>query len=187
MKYFPIIFLFFAACSNQPQPVYQHEVGYSNGQPSTVVVQTDNGSSILMNYMLWRSLMDQGGPTVVNNYYNTHRSDPEFQPERQSEYRRNYDSSVKKVESVQTKSSQGFGKRDVTTSQSNGFGRKTVDTKSSSGFGTYTPKTTNPYSNTSSNSVSTNRSSGFGSSPSKSFSSPSKTTTSKSGGFGRKN
>lgn len=178
MKYFPILFLFLVACSNQPQPVFQHEVGYSNGQPSTVVVQTDNGSSVLMNYMLWRSLMDQGGPTVVNNYYNTHRSDPEFQSDRQSEYRRNYDSSIKKVETVQTKASQGFGNNPVKTNKSDGFGKvdRKVETKKSQGFNDYKPTITNSYSNTSSSvksrpvivtktSITTNKSKGFNKKP----------------------
>lgn len=186
MKYITILSLFLiASCNPQPQQYYQQEVGYVNGQPSTVIVHTNDGSSVLMNYLLWKSLMDQGGPNVVNNYYSTHRSDPDFQPDRQSEYQRSYDSSVKKVEQVKTTPSNGFGSRQTQTNPSNGFGSKKVDTKKSSGFGNYTPTPSSSSSSTATKSVTTKSSSGFGSS-SKPSSSSSSTSTKKSGGFGKK-
>lgn len=204
-------FVMFTACNScnrnrqavyvqpQQQVVYQDaNVGYVNGQPSTVVVQTDNGSSVIMNYLIWRSLMDQGGTTQVNNYYNSHRNDPEFQSDAQARYRRAYDdpNTVKKTEKVQTTQSNGFGNRPVPTNQSNGFGNKPVNTNKSNGFGS--PATNSTPKSSWSGNVSTKPSSGFGSStPSTSTRSSSEfgsssssskpTTTKPSGGFGKRN
>lgn len=170
MKYFSILLIgFFLTNCNQPptQPYYQPP----QPQPQVVYVQQPDGTSIMMNYLLWRSLMDQGGQTQVNNYYYQHKNEPEFQPQRQQEYRQTYER-----EKVQTQKSQGFGSKPVETTKSNGFGSKPVETKRSSGFG-YSTTTSTPKPSTS---VSTQRSSGFGSRSSNSVS------TNRSSGFGKK-
>lgn len=147
----------------QPNYGYQQPV-YQQPQPQVVYVPQPDGSSVMMNYLLWRSLMDQGGVTNVHNYYNQHRNDDEFRPERQQQYRQTYEQ-----EKVQTQ-------------KSNGFGSKPVETQRSSGFGSYKPTTSTPSQSTS---VSTQRSSGFGSKSSSSSSSNS-VSTKKSSGFGKK-
>lgn len=175
------------------QGYYSSQPTYIPTQPQVITVTQPDGSSFLMNYLLWKSLMDNGGQTNVYNYYRDHRNDYDFQPSRQNEYR---EQERQYQEQVKTQKSNGFGSKPVETSKSNGFGGRSVDTKKSSGFGTYTPSTTTSSGSTSTstkkssgfgwgssssasnNSVSTKKSSGFGSSSSKS------TSTSKSSGFG---
>lgn len=164
---FLIISLILAFSCNQP-PTQQ----YQQPQAQVVYVQQPDGSSIMMNYLLWKSLMDQGGETHVHNYYNQHRNDDEFRPERQQQYRQIYEH-----EKVQTQKSDGFGTKPVETNKSNGFGSKPVETQKSTGFGNYKPTTTIPPSSTS---VQTQRSAGFGS---KSITQPIKTNS--SSGFGK--
>lgn len=190
-------FIMFAACNScrrqtvyvqppQQQVVYQDaNVGYVNGQPGPVIVHTNDGSSVMMNYLLWRSLMDQGGQTQVNNYYNSHRNEPEFQSDAQSRYRQVYDdpSTVKKVERVATTPSSGFGNRPTQTNTSNGFGYKPTVTNKSNGFGSNTSTPTTPRSSGFGN-VSTRPSSGFGSSSNSTTRSSTPTTSRPSSGFG---
>lgn len=185
---------------NQRQQYYNQQVYQQPSYPTNPPYQTvvlDNGSSVMMDYLLWKTLMDQGGPSVVNNYYNSHRNDPEFQSDNQQRYQqnqRNYE------EKVQDQKSNGFGARPVETNKSNGFGSKPIETQKSKGFGSSwtspsiysSPTTTTTRSNgfgSSSNSssfkstpsVSTKPSSGFGSRPSTSVS------TTRSTGFGKRN
>lgn len=168
-----------ASGCNQPNQNYGYQQPvYQQPQPQVVYVQQPDGSSVMMNYLLWRSLMDQGGETHVHNYYNNHRNDDEFRPERQQQYRQTYEQ-----EKVKTQKSNGFGSKPVETNKSNGFGSKPVDTQKSSGFGSYKPTTSTPSQSTS---VSTQKSNGFGNKPSQP--SPSKSvSTNKSSGFGKKN
>lgn len=165
-------------CNRQPNQVYYQDSQpvYEQSQPSVVYVQQPDGSSVLMNYLLWKSLMDQGGQTRVNNYYYQHRNEPEFQSQRQQEYRQTYEH-----EKVQTQKSQGFGSKPVETKTSNGFGSKPVDTKKSNGFGSSWPSPTTSSSGPSTSS----RSNGFGSSSSSnSFKSNPSVVTKSSSGFG---
>lgn len=163
----------------QQQPLYQQPV-----QPQDVYVQQPDGSSVMMDYLLWRSLMDQGGETHVYNYYNQHKNEPEFQSQRQQEYRRVYEQ-----EKVQTQKSNGFGTKPVETTKGNGWGTpktepiKTVSTNQSNGFGSYNPASSNPNPSTT---VSTQRSSGFGLKSSSSSSKTNSVSTTKSSGFGKK-
>ncbi len=164
-------------CNHQAQPNYgvqQQPVYQQQPQPQVVYVQQPDGSSVMMNYLLWRSLMDQGGETNVHNYYNQHRNDDEFRQDRQQQYRQTYER-----EKVQTQKSNGFNSKPVETNKSNGFGSRPVETKKSNGFGT-NPTTYQKPSST----ISTRPSSGFGS---KTTSTPPKVTTTKSSGFGKKN
>jgi hypothetical protein len=166
-------------CNRQQQynQGYQQPTYYPPQQPTYQTVIQPDGSSFVMNYLLWRSLMDQGGPNVVNNYYNQHRNDDDFRPEKQQQYRQVAENEVK------TQKSSGFGSKPTQTQFSNGFGNKPVQTQSSRGFGSSSSPSTysSPSSQSRPNLVSTNRSSGFGSSSSKS------TSTSSSRGFGKKN
>lgn len=160
---------------NQQNYGYQQQPVYQQPQPQVVYVQQPDGSSVMMNYLLWRSLMDNGGETNVHNYYNQHRNDEEFRQDRQQQYRQTYEQ-----EKVQTQKSNGFGSKPVETTKSNGFGSRPVETKKSNGFGSsYSPTIS---SSSQSTSVQTKRSNGFGTSskPSNSVS------TKKSSGFGKK-
>lgn len=177
---------------NQPNQNYGYQQPvYQQPQPQVVYVQQPDGTSVLMNYLLWRSLMDQGGQSNVHNYYNNNRNDEEFRPERQQQYRQTYEQEKVQTQKsngfgskpVETNKSNGFGSRPVETNRSNGFGSKPVETQRSSGFGSYKPTTSSPSQSTS---VSTQRSSGFGSKSSSSSSSNS-VSTKKSSGFGKKN
>ena len=155
-----------SGCNQQPNQVY-----YQQPQPQVVYVQQPDGSSVMMNYLLWRSLMDQGGETRVYNYYNQHRNDDEFRPERQQQYRQVYEQ-----EKVQTQKSNGFGSKPVETQKSNGFGRDN--------FG---PRQSKPIDYDSrSKSIKSNQSSGFGLKPSSNKSTNS-ISSKKSGGFGKRN
>lgn len=184
-----LIILMFGMCwscssgCNQPNQNYGYQQPVQP-QPQVVYVQQPDGSSVMMNYLLWKSLMDQGGETHVHNYYNQHRNEPEFQSQQQQQYRQVYEQ-----EKVQTQKSNGFGSKPVETQKSNGFGNKPVETNKSNGFGTYkSPEPTKT--------ISTQKSSGFGtvkpsSSPvqtqkSSGFGSKSSVNTTKSSGFGKK-
>jgi hypothetical protein len=176
-------------CNHQPTQNYGYQQPIQP-QPQVVYVQQPDGTSVMMNYLLWRSLMDQGGERQVNNYYNNHRNDDEFRPERQEQYRQTYEQEKVQTQKsngfgtkpVETNKSNGFGSRPVETKKSTGFGSKPVETQRSSGFGSYKPTTSNPSPSTS---VSTQKSSGFGSKSSSS--SPSKSvSTNKSSGFGKR-
>lgn len=147
----------------QQQPVYQQPV-----QPQVVYVQQPDGSSVMMNYLLWKSLMDQGGETHVYNYYNQHRNDDEFRQERQQQYRQVYEQ-----EKVRTQKSNGFGSKSVETQKSNGFGKDNFGLRQSKPID-YDSKT---------KSVKSNQSSGFGLKPK----STNSISTKKSGGFGKRN
>lgn len=176
------LFLFLAiiySCEPHPNPsVYPQN---QTEDDRVIVVQRDDGSSFLMNYLIWSSLMNQGGVTQVNNYYNTNYNTPEFKNQ-QTTYKQKYDSQTDKFNSkvskpVETKFSSGFGFKKVETKPSNGFGSKPVETSKSTGFGATKPNTNK--------NVNTNKSTGFGSKPS---SSPApKVTTKPSSGFGKKN
>lgn len=185
-----------SGCGNNQNTGYyqQQPVQYVSPQPTVQYVTNPDGTGFWMNYLLYRSLMDNGGQTNVYNYYQQHRNDEDYQPSGQRRYQR--DNEVYQ-EQVKTQKSNGFGSRPVETNKSSGFGSKPTETKKSSGFGTYTPSTTSNSSSTStqtkkssgfgwgnssstSKSINTSKSSGFGSSSSKS------TSTSKSSGFGRK-
>jgi hypothetical protein len=181
--------------NNQNTGYYQQQpVQYVSPQPTVQYVTNPDGTGFWMNYLLYRSLMDNGGQTNVYNYYQQHKNDEDYQPSGQRRYQQ--DNEVYQ-EQVRTQKSNGFGSRPVETNKSSGFGSKPTETKKSSGFGTYTPSTTSNSSSTStqtkkssgfgwgnssstSKSINTSKSSGFGSSSSKS------TSTSKSSGFGRK-
>jgi len=177
---------------NQPNQNYGYQQPvYQQPQPQVVYVPQPDGTSIMMNYLLYRSLMDQGGVTNVHNYYNNHRNDVEFRPERQQQYRQTYEQEKVQPQKsngfgskpVETTKSNGFGSRPVETNRNNGFGSNPVETQKSSGFGSYKPTTSTPSQSTS---VSTQKSSGFGNKPSSP--SPSKSVSSnKSNGFGKKN
>lgn len=150
-------------------------------QPQVMVVTQPDGSQVFWNYMLWKSLMDNGGQSTVNNYYNEHRNDEDFQPNNQSKYRETY----VQQEQVKTQKSNGFGTRPVETNKSSGFGSKPVETKKSKGFN-YTPQTSPSSGSTSTKPtwyndkpVSTKKSSGFGNTSNS-------TSTKKSSGFGKK-
>lgn len=161
-------------CNHQPN----QNTGYyptQPQQPQVMVVTQPDGSSFLMNYLLYKSLMDNGGQTNVYNYYRDHRNDDEFQDSRQNEYRETY---RQQEEQVKTQKSNGFGTRPVETNKSSGFGSKPVETKKSKGFN-YTPQTSPSSGSTSTNSVSTKKSSGFGNTSNS-------TSTKKSNGFGKK-
>lgn len=177
------------SCLNGCSRQSNQNTGYyptQQSQPQVMVVTQPDGSQVFWNYMLWKSLMDNGGQTTVNNYYNQHRTDEDFQPSNQSKYRDAY----VQEEQVKTQKSNGFGSKPVETNKSNGFGSKPVETKKSNGFGThvpdnpfnksnYKPTTSSSSSSTSTKSVNTTKSSGFGT---KSNS----TSTTKSSGFGKK-
>lgn len=180
-----------SGCGNNQNTGYyqQQPVQYVSPQPTVQYVTNPDGTGFWMNYLLYRSLMDNGGQTNVYNYYQQHRNDEDYQPSGQRRYQR--DNEVYQ-EQVKTQKSNGFGSRPVETNKSSGFGSKPTETKKSSGFGSYTPSTSTNSGSTSTQSpkinrfldreksINTSKSSGFGSSSSKS------TSTSKSSGFGRK-
>lgn len=47
-------------------------------QPTLVSVQRPDGSSFIMDFALYRVLMQQGGVSSVNKYYNDNKNTPEF-------------------------------------------------------------------------------------------------------------
>lgn len=181
--FFSVVLLTCNSClqgGNQYNQSYQQTAPVYYPQYQTVY--REDGSSFVMNYLLWRSLMDQGGPNVVNNYYDSHRNEPDFQPQRQQQFRQEAENEVK------TQKSSGFGSKPTQTQSSNGFGSRPVETNKSNGFGSNSSPTSEPI-----KSVQTQNSRGFGSSSSSSYSSPtpqSKTnsvSTTRSNGFGKKN
>jgi len=149
-------------------------------QPTVQYVTQPDGTSFMMNYLLYQQLMSQGGQGAVNNYYYSHRNEPEFQPQQQQSYQQTYQ--------VETQKSKGFGTvtKPVETQKSNGFGNTStstappptqVTTQKSNGFGNTQPNIVPPPTQ-----VNTQKSNGFGNiSPQKSI------TTEKSGGFGVRN
>ena len=167
-----------SGCNHNPNTGYhQQPVQYVAPQPTVQYVTNPDGTGFFMIYLLYRSLLDNGGQTNVYNYYNQHRNDADYQPSGQSKYQR--DNEVYQ-EQVKTQKSNGFGSKPVETNKSNGFGGREVKTTKSSGFGGYTPSTS---SNSSSTSTNTTKSSGFGSG----YSSPKSVNTTKSSGFGSSN
>lgn len=180
--------IFITSC--QPQP--SHEVVYSQqGQPTTVVVRDNSGQEFLMNYLLWKSLMDRGGEIEVNNYYYNHRSDYEFSTTRQQQYRDEYNGY--RSRKIQTQPSKGFGvapnaeipkdtKAGIPTLKSNGFGYS-PNTSTNKGGTSVKPQ---PFKGFGSRPVVTKPSGGFGSTPKPTFTTPKSIQTNKSSGFGKK-
>lgn len=166
-------------------PSQTHEVVYTNGQPTTVVVHQPDGTSFFMAYMLFNSMYNNGGYTQINNYYNTNRGRGDFSDDYQRRYRNEYDAYDRTNSTRQRpQESRGFNRpwstgspSRVTPNQSNGFSRGSGQTP-----------TTNT--NSPNNRIAPTRSSGFGSSTRPTSAptqkpTPPRSTPSRSGGFKR--
>lgn len=148
-----LTFMCFAACGPH-YPSQTHEVVYTNGQPTTVVVHQPDGTSFFMAYMLFNSMYNNGGYTQINNYYNTNRGRGDFSDDYQRRYRQEYDAYDRaNPQRQRPQQSNGFSRpwssgnsTRVTPNQSNGFSSPSK------------PVQTTP------NRVAPNRSTGFGSS-----------------------
>lgn len=173
------------ACGPHYQtPVQTHEVVYTNGQPTSVVVYRPDGTSFFMAYMLFNSMYNNGGYTQINNYYNNNRGRGDFSDDYQRRYRNEYDAYDRANPTRQRpQESRGFSRpwssensTRVTPNQSNGFGGPSRQTPTNN--------------NNNQNRVAPTRSTGFGSSSrqtpiSTSRQSPTRSTPSRSSGFKR--
>lgn len=165
-----VILITFSACQ---QRTYQAEPFYNDQGQQVMYVQQPNGNYFYMDYLLYMTLMRQGGYNTINNYYVTHQSD--FSTTSQSRYSTYYpkvNGKLNKEYYTQRKnySSYTSPSRVTTSSSYSSPSRKTYKNSSS-----YSSPSKNSYSSPSRSYSSPSRSY---SSPSRSYSSPSRSSSS---------